>query len=286
MASRSIIPFIALAALASAAAPAHAASFVYGGTTSGGDPIAITAAKGGQALRGATISWTATCDDQTSWLDSAVLTPVRPSPSFPPGPEDLVTSSNGKGRFAGLQTAARDAGDDIAAIVVTVKGKLTKTRAGGTLSAVVKLVNKTTQASDGACQTGTVRWSATRAPGSIFAGSTSQHEPVVVRVRHKRVSDFLVSWDTATCSDGSFWRYSPDVGNFPLSGSGAFGDAFSHDEPMDGGVTRKVAVDLRGRATKTSSRGTLHVTTADTDATGAQTMTCDSGTIGWKAITG
>jgi hypothetical protein len=37
--------------------------------------------------------------------------------------------------------------------------------------------------------------------------------------------------------------------------------------------------------TKTSAHGTPHVTTADTDAAGAPGMTCDSGTIAWKALT-
>jgi hypothetical protein len=109
---------------------------------------------------------------------------------------------------------------------------------------------------------------------------------VVVRVRHKRVSDFLESWYTRSCTDGIAWHYAPDLTGFPLSRSGAFGDAFTHSEPMDGGLTRAFDVDLRGRVTKTTARGTLHVTTADTDASGAQTMTCDTGTIAWKTITG
>jgi hypothetical protein len=285
MTARSI-PLIALAALAATAAPAHAASFVYGGTTGDGEPIALTAAKGGKALHGATVAWGATCDNQSHWFDWAVLTPVKPSPSFPPGPEDLVMSSNAKGRFAGTETAGEDAGDDVAMIAVSIKGRLTAHRASGTLSAVVKLVNKTTQASDGACQSGTVRWSATRAPGSIFAGSTSQHEPVVVRVHHKRVSDLIASWDTSTCSDGTAWHYFPDLTNFPLSRSGAFGDRFSYSSDMDAGAKREFAYDVRGRVTRTSARGSLHVTTADIDATGAQAMTCDSGTIAWKAVTG
>jgi hypothetical protein len=283
MTSRSI-PLLALGALAAMAAPAHAASFVYGGTTSDGQPIAITAAKGGATLRGAAIAWSASCE-QGMWFDWAVLSPVKPSPSFPPGPEDLLMSSNGKGRFAGTEMAGEDAGDDVAAISVTVKGRLTKTRASGTLSAVVKLVNKTTQAADGACQSGTVRWTATRAPRSVFAGTTSHHEPVVVRVRHKRVTDFIAGWDTSTCSDGTGWHYSPDLTNFALR-RGAFGEPFSYSADMDAGEKRTFSYDLRGRVTKTTARGTLHATTADTDATGAQTMTCDSDTIAWKAVSG
>jgi hypothetical protein len=283
MTSRTI-PLLALAALAATAAPAHAASFVYGGTTSDGQPIAITAAKGGKALRSATIAWSAACD-QGTWSDYAQLSPVKPSPSFPPGPEDLVMSSNGHGRFAGTEMAGMDNGADLAVLSVALKGKLTKTRASGTLSATVKLVNKATQAADGACQSGTVSWTAARAPGSVFAGSTSRHEPVVVRVRHNRVSDFIAGWDTSTCSDGTAWHYYPDLTNFGLHG-GAFGEPFSYSADMDAGAKRAFSYDLRGRVTKTTARGTLRVTTADTDATGAQTMTCDSGSIAWKAVTG
>src|SRR6476661_1636144 len=75
MASR-LIPLVTLAALAATAAPAHAASFVYGGTTSGGSPIAITAAKGAKKLSGAVISWEAQCGDQSMFGDAEQLTPA------------------------------------------------------------------------------------------------------------------------------------------------------------------------------------------------------------------
>jgi hypothetical protein len=95
-----------------------------------------------------------------------------------------------------------------------------------------------------------------------------------------------MGWDTQSCSDGSYLVYPDAFQDFRLSRSGAFGNPFTYTATFDDGTKRAFSYDLRGRVTKTSARGTLHVTTADTDPAGAPGMTCDSGTIAWKAVTG
>jgi YD repeat-containing protein len=98
--------------------------------------------------------------------------------------------------------------------------------------------------------------------------------------------DVVMGWDTQSCSDGSCLVYPDAFQGFPLSGTGVFGNPFSYTATFDDGTKRAFDYDLWGRVTRTSAHGTLHVTTADTDATGAPGMTCDSGTIAWKAVTG
>jgi hypothetical protein len=286
--SKRLIPLAAAAAMAAGASPAQAADWVYGGTTSGGESIAITAAKGAKSLRGAVIGWRATCDDGSNFSDSEVLSPAKPGTGLPIGSEDLVLSRNAKGRFKGTEAASMSNDTNVAMVSLTVSGKLSAKRASGTLSAVVKITDKATGAAAGACQTGTLRWSATRAPRTIYAGSTSQSEPVVVRVvaKPRRVRDVLVSWETQTCTAGGYYRFPDLFGNFRLSRSGAFGDPFTQDYAMDDGGKRVFAYKVSGRVSKTTARGTLQVTVTDTDATGAQTDACDTGGITWSARTG
>ena len=125
-----------------------------------------------------------------------------------------------------------------------------------------------------------------RAPSSTGgAPSTSFGSSRAWSTNHSTCRSSGSAAATGTCSDGTYWHYYPDLTGFPLR-AGAFGDAFSYSTDMDAGAKRRFSYDLHGRVTKTSAHGTLHATTADTDATGAQTMTCDSGTIAWKALTG
>jgi hypothetical protein len=285
MTARSISA-IALLALGAAATPAHAAGFVYGGTTRDGDAIVLTTPKGAQKLAGAVIAWHATCGDQSAFSDAESVTPLR-STGVPVDRHDLVVVRNAKGRFAGAQMYAGDLGANVAAISVSLSGRLTRRTASGTLSAVVKITDKATGAAVDSCQTGTVRWAAMHAPGTVYGGRTSRDAPVMLRITpRRRVRELLIGWDTQSCSDGSYAAYPDGFQDFPLSGTGAFGSPFSYTATFSDGSKRAFSYDLRGRVTKTSAHGTLHVATADTDAAGAPGVTCDSGTIAWTALTG
>jgi hypothetical protein len=286
MTARSI-PAIALLALGATAGPAHAAGFVYGGTTRDGDAIVLTAPKGAAKLAGAVIAWHATCDDQSRFSDAAAVTPAKAAGGLPVDRQDLVVARNAKGRFAGVQMYAEDLGTDMAAISLSLSGRLSRGHASGTLSATVKIADKATGAVASTCQTGAVRWAAVHAPGTIYGGSTAREAPVLLRVAPKRkVRDLLIGWDTQSCSDSSYHVYPDGFQNVPLSRTGVFGGPMSYTATFDDGSKRAFSYDLRGRVTRTSARGTLHVTTADTDAAGAPGTTCDSGAIAWKAVTG
>jgi hypothetical protein len=287
MTARSI-PAIALVALGATAGPAHAAGFVYGGSTRDGDAIVLNTPKGAQKLASVVLAWDAACDDQSGWADASTLTPLSPSSGELVGPQDLLMTRNAKGRFAGTQMLHETNGTMDAVVSVALTGRLTRTHASGTLSAVVKLTDVATGAAAGSCQTGTVTWSGAHAPGRVYGGSTSQDAPVVLHVvrQQRRIHDLQLNWGTHSCSDGSSYMYPDGFVNFPMSSSGAFGHPFSYTSNFSDGTKRAFSYDLRGRVGRTSARGTLRVTTADTDATGAPGMTCDSGTIAWKALTG
>jgi hypothetical protein len=271
-----------------AAPPALAADAVFGGSTSAGEPIVFKSDAKLATLTSAVIGWHAKCDDGSGFPGASVLTPTTATPGFNPQFHDLLMSRNAKGRFAGEQLYGAGGSTMPAAVMVNVAGKLTATRASGTLSAIVKLTDAATGNSAGACSTGTLRWKASRAPGTIFGGSTSQEYPLVLRVdaAKKHVSDLMTSWNTHTCTPAAFYSVPEHLGNFALKSTGRFAAAWSNASPMEGGGKEGVSYQLAGRVTPTAAKGTLHVAFTDTDATGAQTLACDSGGINWKAATG
>src|SRR3954454_20562643 len=282
-----LIPIAAALGCAAAPATAHAAGAVYGGSGQG-EPIVVTANKTMKKLATAVVSWSADCDDGMRFPFEGELAPAKAQPGFSPGPGDLVMSRNARGRFSGTTAATYDLGDQSAAVIFALAGRLSAKRASGTLSATVKIIDKATGDTASTCQTGKLSWGGTRDPGKVFGGTTSQGAPVVLRVdpRRHKVTDLMLTWHSSSCTPESFTRYPDQVGNFRLSRSGAFGDPFTEDFAMDGGGKRSFAYQVAGRVGRTAAHGSWHVTQTDTDGTGAQTVSCDSGGITWKALTG
>jgi hypothetical protein len=276
------------AAMLAAAPPARAADSVYGGTTSAGEAIVLKADASGAALKSAVIGWRADCSDGGYFSNFTELTATVAEPGFNPGYRDLLMTRNAKGRFAGTQLGGGSVGAMAMALTVDLTGKLGPARATGTLHAVVKVMDSTTGATAFTCDTGLRRFSASRAPGSVYGGRTSQEEPVVVRVDRKRgvISDLLITWRTATCTPDAVFTYPDGFSGLRLKSAGGFGGSMTQDYPFPDGTKRHFAYQLSGRVGKTKVNGSLHVTFNDTDATGAQTRACDSGGITFKATTG
>src|SRR4051794_20259224 len=132
----------ATAAVLAATPSARAADAVYGGTTRDGDPIVVKTDKAGRQLRSLSITWVAPCGDSGRFPGSAQLTPAENAPGFQPTGNELIVERNAKGRFSGAQLSTRDLGDLGAGIVTTIDGKLTPTKASGTISVRVTIVNK------------------------------------------------------------------------------------------------------------------------------------------------
>jgi hypothetical protein len=274
----------ATAAVLAASPSALAADAVYGGSSPGGDPIVVKADPKATELRSVAISWRAVCDDGSGFPGSTLLTPVKPVPGFSPGPDELIVSRNAKGRFQGVQLTGATNGADVAAVQVEVAGRLKGARASGTLSAIVKIRDEA-GASLGSCQA-SQRWTATRAAGLIYGGTTSQGQPFVARLdaKRKRVNDVLTTW-VAPCREGYF-RVPDHWGNFAVKRTGSFGNPFTDDVSLDGGAKRHFDYRFAGKLSRTSAKGTLQVKIADTDASGAATDSCDTGGVTWKAATG
>ena len=279
---------IVAAAALGATSPASARNAVYGGSTSAAAPIVINADKKAKSLRSAVVSWSAACDDGDRFPVAVPLTAVRSEPGFQPGFRELATSRNGKGRFAGVQLGAFDMGEQVGILSATYAGKLAAKRASGTLNATITVIDRASGSTVATCRTGSVRWSATRAPGRVFAGSTVQDHPVVLRVDAKRrgVSNLLFGWESGTCKpDTVSLSVNESFGDFPL-GDGRFGDAFNLTYTPDGGGEGKVAYDITGRVARTRASGTFRVGLTETDPAGTVTTACDSGSVSWSAVTG
>ena len=135
---------LALAAVVAAGAPspASARNAVYGGRTSAGAPIVITADRKAKSLRSAVVSWRAACDDGRGFPIALPLTAVKAEAGFDPGFSELATSRNGKGRFAGVQLGSSDLGDRVGMLSARYAGKLSAKRASGTLDATITVVDR------------------------------------------------------------------------------------------------------------------------------------------------
>jgi hypothetical protein len=268
-----------------AAPGALAANAVFGGSTSSGQAIVINADKAAKKLRSAVIAWRAECGDGMGLPVASSLTPA--GAGFTPRPEDLLVKRNGRGRFSGTQLFGMDLGDDAAAVKVTVSGRLGAKSASGTLSAEATIFDKPTGDAKTTCKTGRLRWKASRAPGRVYGGKTSQDEPFVAKVdaRRKRVTDVLVGWGGECKPDGFF--YIPDqLQNFSLTKTGRFGDTWTENFNLDDGGKRVFGYAVSGRLSRRSGAGAMRVTVTESDAGGATTATCDSGPMTWKAKTG
>src|SRR4051812_2894298 len=171
----------ASAAVLATSSPAFAADAFYGGPDGRGAPIFVKPAPPAKTMRSLVVSWRAACSDGTGFPGGGTLTPADPTPGFQPGPDELLIEKNAKGKFQGTQLMGSDLGTRVAAISVRISGALKPGKATGRLEATVKIVDKASGASAGSCQVGQ-RWSATRQPGVIFGGATSQDEPFIIRL--------------------------------------------------------------------------------------------------------
>jgi hypothetical protein len=270
------------------APPAFAASGVFGGSTAGGEPIVLTTDAKAKKLRSAVIAWRADCADGRFFGVGIELTAVASEAGFNPSHDDLVASKNAKGRFVGTQTAVMNLGEHMAPMSVELSGKMRSGRASGRLRATVSIVETATGAEVTTCETGSLKWSASRDAGRIFGGKTSQDEPVVVRLdrKGKRVADLLVAWESSTCEPpDNFLRFPESWSGFAVK-SRRFGDTFEEAFTTDDGGRIVYAYDLAGSVSRRTIRGTLRVNVTGTDAASAPTLTCDSGAVDWRASTG
>jgi hypothetical protein len=106
--------------------------------------------------------------------------------------------------------------------------------------------------------------------------------PMVVELDKGRrtVDQVRFAWQGACTPEGAF-DVGDRVSNFPITDR-KFGDRFQ--STFDAGGGAKVVVDyaLDGRLSKSKASGTVSVKVTRTDAAGAVTRTCDSGSVSWS----
>ncbi len=267
---------------------ASAASGVFGGSTSAGEAIVLTTDAKAKKLRSAVLAWEAECADGMTFPMAVALTPVvTPGLGFTPGWDDLVMSKNAKGRFAGQEFAVMSSATQTMLVNVDISGKLRSGKASGKLKAIVSILDANTAAELTTCETRSLSWSASRSAGRIYAGKTTQDEPVVVRLdrKGKRVADLLVGWQSSTCNPERYLRFAESFSGFGVRAR-RFGETWDDSFPTDDGGQIAYAYDVAGTVSRRSMRGTLQVIVTGTDAAGATDLTCDSGAVGWRASTG
>ncbi len=250
----------ALAALALALAPAAASARegIYGGTTAAGDPIVIDSDAHGRQITGA--AFRVRVDGDDDWWPVAGSARVRPAPSRPTTIPlgVLIASRNAGGRFD-TRLFARMGHDPAQEIMVGIAlaGSLTPSRASGTIAGWVSVTDTATGRLSGYSRTKAIRWTAVRAPGRVYGGTTAAGLPIVIKLGPNAVTGlWLACYSDRSTPAGMFWSSSERLGGFPLAG-GRFGGAFSRPETEANGSTTTYDWTLAGRVTPTTATGTI-----------------------------
>jgi hypothetical protein len=259
-----------------------ASAAVYGGDTTQRTPFSITLTTSGQVKSIGTM-WRARCQSGKTFDFGGMLTATSKAPSvIVPGDNPLLARVKG-GKLSGRALGSANFGDlGSGAITQKVSGRLKPTKATGTFSAHMDVLDAEAKTID-SCGTGTFRWAAERGP-NVYAGSTTQGDPVVVIARKNRskLDLFGFGWQ-AGCTPDGFWHIGEEFGNFPLTTNGAFGDTFTNDYPFsDNSGKNSFTYKIDGSLKTKRGSGTLSVTVAATDSAGATTQTCDSTLVRWS----
>jgi hypothetical protein len=278
----------ALASAGEAGAKKPSPGLVYGGQTSQDAPFVLALRRGARVVDHAAIVFSAKCSDgqmlrvfETLKFGGDVPAFIGPGRHFFPNGTLSKTQA-----FNSAGLGSEEFGEVSGAMTEKIKGKiLANGAASGTYAATVKLVDHQ-GAKVATCSTGVLRWTARSARGQIYAGSTTQQQPVVVELNRQRtkVTDLLVGWGAGCTPTGSL-LIGDHLINFPIS-AGSFGDTFHAQGDIDGGGKQTFDYAIKGRIGKTKASGRLSVEVKDTDGSGVATSTCKTGSVTWSAKTG
>lgn len=282
------LAILALSPAAAAGAEKLTPGLVYGGMTSQDSPFVLKLRRGGRSVDQAAIIISATCSDGQSLQASETLTFEDDTPSFIGLGQHFFPNGRLSKRhaFNSAGLGSERFGAHLGVVTEKIKGRIKSNgAASGTYSATVALIDNQ-GATAATCNTGILRWTTRSAQGRIYAGSTSQDQPVVIELdkQRKMVTDLLVGWGAACTPSGS-WLIGEHFIRFPIS-VGRFGDAFRQSGDIDGGGKRSFAYAISGRVGKTKASGRLSVKVNDTDVTGAATFRCRTGSLTWSATSG
>jgi hypothetical protein len=275
---------VALALIATAPAAA-APTTIYGGHTSSYAPFSLRV--NGNTLTGMLLQVDFRCDDGSgaSWSGRASFQSFKPA-TVEPGQNVLAPariSRRGTFRATGEAVAFYGA-DKTGAITETLRGTIRRGIAHGTYSATLVLRDTDTGATVRTCRSGAVRWDARSAPGRVYAGQSSDGQPLVIeRSRNGRKVTILWVAFTAPCQGGGAFEIGEGLTNFTISESGHFGDRWTDEEKRDDGGSDVRAYTFDGTAGASRASGIFGVQVTQKDAAGAVTDTCDSPVAAWTA---
>lgn len=262
---------------------APASAGVYGGETSQHDPISLTVGKNGH-VKSIGLVWSASCQSGSTYAFGDVLMASKTRPALIGPGENALFATLAKGKLKGSSLGADDFGDQgSGAISQKFSGKVKRATATGVWRAHMDVSNPGGTKID-TCDTGTIRWGVTTGP-NVYAGSTTQGEPVVIIARkdRSRVDYFGFGWRADCTPPNDFWDVAEEFGNFPLTDSGAFGDTFTTDFPYtDGSGKNSFTYNVHGSLHKKAGSGTLSTHVVESDSAGTATTTCDTNSMKWS----
>ncbi len=268
-------------------AQAASAARVYGGQPSESQSqaqLVLSLSNDGTKLTKVTFHVAASCSQDFSPLDFGTPIMVDQVPERVVGGDHyLVDGRVSNGRISGTILGV-DKVDDTTAdwMTLTLAGNVGKSRASGRMQVLFVRRNITTGDIVAQCSKN-VAWRSTRAPGRLYAGSTSQGEPVVVELtsNRKRVDHAHLGW-YALCTQGGSIEIPHDefdLQPFNLSRTGAFQRRYATSF-SDGTLIQR----FRGRVGATRASGTYQGTFTTTGQ--ATSDTCRTGAVSWNAATG
>jgi hypothetical protein len=272
---------------AGAATETASAARVYGGQPSESQSqaqLVMSLSNDGTKLTKMTFHVNAACGEDFSPLDFGTPIAVDQMPErVVDGEHYLVNGRVAGGRISGTIVGADSVDDTTADIMsLTLAGTVGRTRASGRMQIVFVRRNVTTGDIVSQCSKN-VAWRSTRAPGRVYAGATSQGEPVVIELTsdRRRVDHAHLGW-YANCTQGGsieFGHDEFDLRPFRLSRTGAFQQRYATTF-SDGTLVQR----FRGRVGATRASGTYQGTF--TAAGQATSDTCSTGAVSWSATTG
>ena len=147
-------------------------------------------------------------------------------------------------------------------------------RGRGTLSVTIELTDTATGAKQ-TCRSGKLHWTAVSSPGVVFAGTTSDGRPIVLRRARDggQIDALWISYNAACQGEGGF-AIGEELVDFPLR-FGGFGDQWTYEPDK----TISVQYSLRGRVGAARASGTLRVVVTVKD----EGETCDTTELSWSA---
>jgi hypothetical protein len=256
---------------------AAAAGRSYGGHTPGNEPISIRVR--GRQVTEAVLELRAPCDSKRTFPVSTVALHDRAKADVPELKGGKVSR---KGRFRANALGQVDLGDSVAAVNMSLEGKLGARRARGALAVDVTIIDKASgQPSDHCAANAT--WKESVPERRVYSGASAQSAPVVLELTRSRksVKAFWFGLFADCTPDGSIAPVDV-ITSFRIH-NGRFGDDFSDQGPDGTGGTIHLDFAFHGRMSRAGARGTIEVTATDRDAAGTTISNCPSGPIKWSA---